>query len=144
MTLNQLIYEIGDLAVKRNLVGTYMGGGSIYTANADTIKTYPFIYLTPPGDHTVDDQFITYSLVIYYVDRLTEENRNETDIYSTAINTLVNLGRQIKELEGVQRVYIDRLRNFTDTEKMADRCAGGYMYVRVEVPLDRICAEYID
>ncbi len=144
MTLNQLIYEIGDLALQKNLVNAYMGGGSIYTANAETVRSYPFIYLTPPGDHTVTDQTITFSLVIYYVDRLTEENRNETDIYSNAINTLINLGRQIKDIPGVLRVYIDRLRNFTDTEKLADRCAGGYMYVRVECPLDQICAEYID
>ena len=144
MTLNQLIYEIGDLAIRKNLVNTYMGGGSIYTANADTIRSYPFIYLTPPGDHTVSDQTITYSLVIYYVDRLLEDNRNETDVYSNAIVTLVNLGRQIKEIPGIQHVYVDRIRNFTETEKMADRCAGGYMYVRVETLLDQICAEYID
>ena len=141
MTLNQLIYEIGELSVKENLVSNYFGGGSIYTLNADTIQ-YPFVYMSCPGDHVPSNQTITYSLVIYYVDRLTEENRNETDVYSNAINTLVNLGKQIKDIPGVIGVTMDRIRNFTDTEKMSDRCAGGYLYVRVECMLDQICPDY--
>lgn len=144
MTLLETIYEIGNLALDKNLINAYYAGNTIYQVNGDEVRSYPYLFLSPALDHTVGDQTVTYGLILYYVDRLTEEGRNEEDIMSTSINTLINLGRQIKDLPGVQRVYIDRIRNFAESEKFADRCTGGYMYVRVEVPLDQICAEYID
>ena len=145
MTLETLIYNIGELALKKNLVNAYFAGGSLYELNAETINEYPIIFLTPAGDHTVKENTTRYSLTIYYADRLWDDDRNETDICSAAIETLKNLMRQISYLDWVAYVQEEpSIRLFTETERMNDRVAGAYMQVWVEVLNASTCPEFLD
>ena len=145
MTLETLLYNIGELALKNNLVNAYFAGGSLYELNAETINEYPIIFLTPAGDHTVKENTTRYSLTIYYADRLWDDDRNETDICSAAIETLKNLMRQISYLDWVAYVQEEpSIRLFTETERMNDRVAGAYMQVWVEVLNPSTCPEFLD
>lgn len=145
MTLETLLYNIGELALKNNLVNAYFAGGSLYELNAETINEYPIIFLTPAGDHTVKENTTRYSLTIYYADRLWDDDRNETDICSAAIETLKNLMRQISYLDWVAYVQEEpSIRLFTETERMNDRVAGAYMQVWVEVLNASTCPEFLD
>lgn len=145
MTLETLIYNIGELALKNNLVNAYFAGGSLYELNAEIINEYPIIFLTPAGDHTVKENTTRFSLTIYYADRLWDDDRNETDICSAAIETLKNLMRQISYLDWVAYVQEEPvIRLFTETERMNDRVAGAYMQVWVEVLNPSTCPEFLD
>lgn len=145
MTLELLEYQIGQIALKNNLVNAYFAGGSLYEINAEVIDEYPIIFITPAGDHTVKENTTRYSLTIYYADRLWDDDRNETDICSAAIETLKNLLRQIGYLDWVAYVQEEPvIRLFTETEKMNDRLAGAYMQVWVEVLNASTCPEFLD
>lgn len=145
MTLETLLYNIGELALKNNLVNAYFAGGSLYELNAETINEYPIIFLTPAGDHTVKENTTRFSLAIYYADRLWDDDRNETDICSAAIETLKNLMRQISYLDWVAYVQEEpSIRLFTETERMNDRVAGAYLQVWVEVLNASTCPEFLD
>lgn len=145
MTLETLIYNIGELALKNNLVNAYFAGGSLYELNAEIINEYPIIFLTPAGDHTVKENTTRFSLTIYYADRLWDDDRNETDICSAAIETLKNLMRQISYLDWVAYVQEEPvIRLFTETERMNDRVAGAYMQVWVETLNASTCPEFLD
>lgn len=145
MTLETLLYNIGELALKNNLVNAYFAGGSLYELNAETINEYPIIFLTPAGDHTVKENTTRFSLAIYYADRLWDDDRNETDICSAAIETLKNLMRQISYLDWVAYVQEEpSIRLFTETERMNDRVAGAYMQVWVEILNASTCPEFLD
>ena len=145
MTLETLIYNIGELALKKNLVNAYFAGGSLYELNAEIINEYPIIFLTPAGDHTVKENTTRFSLTIYYADRLWDDDRNETDICSAAIETLKNLMRQISYLDWVAYVQEEpSIRLFTETERMNDRVAGAYMQVWVEILNASTCPEFLD
>ena len=145
MTLETLIYNIGELALKKNLVNAYFAGGSLYELNAEIINEYPIIFLTPAGDHTVKENTTRFSLAIYYADRLWDDDRNETDICSAAIETLKNLMRQISYLDWVAYVQEEpSIRLFTETERMNDRVAGAYMQVWVEILNASTCPEFLD
>ena len=145
MTLEQLEYQIGEIALKNNLVNAYFAGGSLYELNAEVINEYPVIFLTPAGDHTVKENTTRFSLTIYYVDRLWDDDRNETDICSAAIETLKNIMRQINYLDWVAYVEDEPvIRLFTETERMSDRVAGAYMNVWVETLNASTCPEFLD
>lgn len=145
MTLETLLYNIGELALKNNLVNAYFAGGSLYELNAEIINEYPIIFLTPAGDHTVKENTTRFSLTIYYADRLWDDDRNETDICSAAIETLKNIMRQINYLDWVAYVQEEPvIRLFTETERMNDRVAGAYMQVWVETLNASTCPEFLD
>ena len=145
MTLELLEYNIGQIALKNNLVNAYFAGGSLYEINAEVIDEYPIIFITPAGDHTVKENTTRFNLTIYYADRLWDDDRNETDICSAGIETLKNIKRQLPMLDWVAYVQEEPIiRLFTETEKMNDRLAGAYMQIWVEVLNASTCEEFLD
>lgn len=144
MSLELLINIICDLAIKRNLVNYAAAGPSIYRLNDETIKDYPFIFASPTNNVVTRKNFTDYTLTLFYVDRLLLDSTNETHIFSIANDTLVNLLRQLKQLEGIVDVSEPTVRLFTETERMADRCAGGYTDVTITVLNDAECPVIMD
>ena len=144
MSLELLLNIICDLAIKRNLVNYAAAGPSIYRLNDETIKDYPFIFASPTNNVVTRKNFTDYTLTLFYVDRLLLDSANETHIFSIANDTLVNLLRQLKQLEGIVDVSEPTVRLFTETERMADRCAGGYTDVTITVLNDAECPVIMD
>lgn len=144
MSLELLLNIICDLAIKRNLVNYAAAGPSIYGLNADTIKDYPFIFASPTSNVVTRKNFTDYTLTLFYVDRLLADLTNETHIFSIANDTLVNLLRQLKQLDGIVDISEPTVRLFTDTERMSDRCAGGYTEVTITVLNDAECPVIFD
>lgn len=145
MTLEYLQYSIGEIALKNNLVNWYGTGGSLYEINGETVRDYPLVFITASGDHTVYENVTRYTLTIYYMDRLLDDNSNETNVHSVAVETLKNLYRQIPMISWVDGIQLDpRIRLFSEVEKMDDRVAGGYMTVWVDVLNPSTCPVYFD
>ena len=145
ITLEQVEYIITELALKHNLVNSAFAGPSIYSLNADEIKEYPFIYVSPTGTHTLKENTTRFTFTIFAVDRLFEDSSNEDNIGSVSVETIRNLHLQLKKLEFITDIQdeID-VRLFTETEKMSDRCAGAYATIWLEVLNSTTCGSFFD
>ena len=79
---------------------------------------------------TRNDNLISYSVYLYYVDRLTEDKSNWMEIKTTAeqvLNSIVNYAAQIGDVnDGWTINYFE--------QQFADYCAGGYVQFNLEVP----------
>ncbi len=145
MTLEYLMQAIGEIAIHNNLVGWYGAGGSVYAVNAENVKEYPLLFLAPTGDHLVRESTTRYTVTIFYMDRLFDDDANATQVTSNGIETLKNLYRQIPQIEWVTDVQEEpRIRIFGDTEKMNDRVAGAYMTLWIDVLNPSVCPVYFD
>lgn len=139
MTLQNLADILCEYALRANLVNAAYFGPSIYEAAAGEVNQYPYIFISPTETSEVKKNTTVYRLTIYYVDRLLNDSENETNIFSVAIDTLANYLRQIKDIEGIVDADLPTVRNFTQSEKLQDRCAGGYCTVRIETLNDINC-----
>ena len=138
-----LLNIICDLAIKRNLVNYSAGGSSIYELNTKTVDSYPFIFVSPTGSIVTRKNFTDYGLTLFYVERLLEDNANDTRTYSIANDTLVNLVRQLRQLTGIVEITEPSVRLFND-ERMNDRCCGAYAEITVTVLNEAECPVIFD
>lgn len=143
MTLELLLNIICDLAIKRNLVNYSAAGSSIYELNTKTVDSYPFIFVSPTGSIVTRKNFTDYGLTLFYVERLLDDNANDTRTYSIANDTLVNLVRQLRQLTGIVEITEPSVRLFND-ERLNDRCCGAYAEITVTVLNDAECGVWFD
>lgn len=141
MTLLNLCRELGELAISRKLVLFSGAGASLGELNPLEIDSYPVFYVIPAGTHTVSENTTKYSLVLYYIDRLLENNSNTIDIFSSAVENLRNIIIGAKDIPGV----LDTEENYSVKlfmpEKLNDRLCGAYAEVKIVVDNDTVCLE---
>jgi len=136
MTLKKLLKDIGEMAKAQKLVNFSAAGASLAELNPIEISWYPLFYAIPAGTHQVQDNSTRFELVLYYIDRLLEDNTNTIDIFSSSVENLKNIINGIKnmpEVLSVDSTYT--IRNFMP-EKQNDRLCGSYATVRVQVVND--------
>lgn len=139
MTLFGLCRELGEMAKAQELVNYSAAGSSLGELNPLQIDWYPLFFIIPSGTHTVTDDTTRFDLTLYYLDRLTEDNTNTIDIFSSAVENLKNIlvgARSIPGVADVEDTYT--IRNFMP-EKLNDRLAGAYAQVRITVENDTTC-----
>lgn len=84
------------------------------------------------GTHTrTTEGTMVYSFSLFYIDRLTADRSNETEIQSVGVQTLDNIVRGLLEVEGVYDVTDVAFTPFD--YRFADECAGVYTTTRIEV-----------
>lgn len=74
---------------------------------------------------------ITYQFSLFYIDRLTSDRKNETEIQSVGVQVLDNVLRGVYESDGVVDVSDYQFTPFD--YRFADECAGVYVTVGIEV-----------
>lgn len=142
MTLKQLIDAIAKLAIEQKCIHFTAAGTSIFQLNPLAVDAYPVLFQSPTGEHTVTDNYTTFEITLYYLDRLTEDSINDIVIFSASIEQLKNLIRGIEDIEEVIKVADTyRITNFSDTESFDDRLAGAYTTIEVTVKNNEICYE---
>lgn len=140
MTLYALLNTIGDLGIKDKLINYSCAGSSIYQINDLPIRDYPILYCSPTGTHNVTENFTTYQLTLYYIDRLLEDSSNDVNIHSVGIEVLKNIINKIKKLDDVIEVGENYdITLFTETERMKDRTNGAFATIEVSVLNNSIC-----
>lgn len=139
MNLKILLKNIGEMAKSQKLVNFSAAGASLAEINPMEIAFYPMFYAIPAGTHTINENTTTFSLTLYYIDRLLEDNSNEVDIFSSSIENLRNIINGVKELPGVVDVVTSYTINNFMPEKLNDRLCGSYANVRITVAVDTIC-----
>lgn len=79
---------------------------------------------------TRNDNLISYSVYLYYVDRLVEDKSNWIEVKTTAeqvLNSIVNYAAGIGDIDDGWTIHYFE-------QQFADYCAGGYVQFNLEVP----------
>lgn len=135
MNLFQLIHTIKNTAGKANLVSSVKDGDVYENLNSGT-QTYPVVNVTI--DNITKDETGTSSVTmnIFYIDRLEDNNRNKTQVQSSAVTVLEQI---MNKLEDEQAFDFTSKTFYPFTEKFADLCAGSYVTCTLELQLDTLC-----
>lgn len=145
MTIERLLYDISEISLKNNLVNAAYAGPSIYNINGTTVRDYPYLFTSPTDDITVGDNTTRYGLTLYYADRLLADSSNEVDVFSAGVETLKNIIRQLELLDEIVDVTDEPIiRLFTETQRMADACAGAYCRLSITALNTAACPVYFD
>lgn len=114
--------------------------GDVYEVNADQSVKYSSVVLTNQ-EHSFDninDRF-QYNFILFYIDRLTDDENNRTDIHTAAVSALKNIVQHLEDYN----VIINDFKFNLFRERFNDSCAGAYATLSVEVE-DNDCNEDFD
>lgn len=140
MKLKELLVNICNISIKEKLVQSAMSGTSLYNINPKSVKFYPLLFASPTGQHIIKEHTTTFTITLYYFDRLLEDLSNDIDIYSTAIEELKNIVKAIENLQGVLKVNDQwRCTNFNDTESFNDALAGAWCTIEIVTDNETEC-----
>lgn len=87
MTIKDLVHTIKNIALKHNFIKNF-NEGDIYEFMNNGEKQYGVINLTIDTINRVSANIMQLNATIIYIDRLTEDNANKLDIWTTGTNTI--------------------------------------------------------
>lgn len=126
MTLFEIINKLKDIAISKPNIN-YVGDGDVYTLNSLPNIDYSVFFVTQ-NDHSIDSDTITYSLNLFYIDRISDSEDNTLNIQSDGMLQLTNI---INTLVFSEDVDVDGDITFVPfIQRFADQCAGVYCNVR--------------
>lgn len=129
MTLFEIINKLKDIAISKPNIN-YVGDGDVYTLNSLPNIDYSVFFITQ-NDHSIYQDTITYSLNLFYIDRISDSEDNTLNIQSDGMLQLTNI---INTLVFSEDVDVDGEISFVPfIQKFADQCAGVYCNVRFVV-----------
>ena len=114
--------------------------GDVYEVNADQSVKYSSIVLTNQ-EHSFDnvnDRF-QYNFILFYIDRLTDDEANRTDVHTAAVSALKAIVQHLEDYN----VIINDFKFNLFRERFNDSCAGAYATLSVEVE-DDDCTDGFD
>lgn len=134
--LKRIIYQLVQGAKKEPNLRTFLLHDIYRLNHLPDIKYGALVVETEQGQVTSPDSFFRFNFVIYYVDRLTINKDNMLDAQSTGIdvlhNILVGLPEEVDVITSTYRVF---------DQKFKDDCAGAYVNVTLQVPINYVCGE---
>ena len=126
MTLFEIINKLKSIAINKPNIN-YVGDGDVYTLNSLPNIDYSVFFITQ-NDHSIYQDTITYSLNLFYIDRISDSEDNVLNIQSDGMLQLTNV---INTLVFSEDVDVDGDITFTPfIQRFADNCAGVYCTVR--------------
>ena len=126
MTLFELINKLKSIAINKPNIN-FVGDGDVYTLNSLPNIDYSVFFITQ-NDHSIYQDTITYSLNLFYIDRISDSEDNVLNIQSDGMLQLTNI---INTLVFTEDVDVDGEITFVPfIQRFADQCAGIYCNVR--------------
>lgn len=137
MTLSQIVKAIELIAQNQPAINMVVEN-DIFRLNKCPDARYGVFGWTQ-GQHTAgsDRSLISYTFTFYYIDRLTEDRKNQIEVQSVGITTLYNI---VKELDA-RGLYNENYSFQTFNQRFIDECAGAMVTVVIDVPVDSLCSE---
>lgn len=129
MTLKECINKFLNIGKKQPNIN-YVGEGDIYTLNSLPNIDYSVFFVTQQ-QHLQDENTITYNLILYYIDRLTEKEDNTLDVQSNGVVMLGNIINTFINENDADINYDITYQPFT--HRFSDACAGVYANVKIDV-----------
>ena len=139
MKYRELLNNITEVAKKHpNINSTFIG--DVYELNHRNDVDYCAFVITQ-GTHRVnsDEDYIDYTLNLFYVDRLTADESNRTQIHSSGIDFMNSM---LKAVEKLGVVVVEHTENVFN-ERFNDCCAGVYATVVFRCEIDE-CGKTIE
>lgn len=136
MTYKEIIKIIKNISLALPDVESFYTG-DVYEINKDQSVKYGSVVLTNQ-EHTFDnvnDQF-QYNFVLFYIDRLTDDEANRVDVQTAGINALTTIVKTIEDYGCI----IDNVRYNVFKERFNDWCSGVYGTFSIQVD-DNDCVE---
>ena len=128
MTLLDIVKELENIAKKQPNIN-YVGNGDIYALSTLPNVNYGVFYVTQ-SNHTQNENTINYTLTLFYVDRLMNDNSNRLQIQSNGITTLTNIINIFSmKNDDVEIQY--NIPYTTFIQRFADDCSGVYCNVTI-------------
>ena len=114
--------------------------GDVYEVNADQSVKYSSVVLTNQEHQfdNINDKF-QYNFILFYIDRLTDDEANRTDVHTAAVSALKNIVQHLEDYN----VIINDFKFNLFRERFNDSCAGAYATLSVDVE-DNDCNEDFD
>ena len=136
MTLLDLIKKIEDVAVTQPQVKEIVPS-DVYKLNERADALYG-VFAWTQGQHVMNvyEGTTAYTFNLFYIDRLTADQKNKNEIQSVGLQVLGNILRTLMSYMDVSEA---RFQPFT--ERFADECAGVYCTVTLTVPDDTSCEQ---
>lgn len=129
MTLFEIINKLKDIAISKPNIN-YVGDGDVYVLNSLPNIDYSVFFVTQ-NDHSIYQDTVTYSLNLFYIDRISDSEDNTLNIQSDGMLQLTNI---INTLVFTEDVDVDGDITFVPfIQRFADQCAGVYCTVRFVV-----------
>ena len=126
MTLFEIINKLKNIAISKPNIN-FVGDGDVYVLNSLQDINYSVFFITQ-NDHSIYQDTITYSLNLFYIDRISDSEDNTLNIQSDGMLQLTNI---INTLVFTEDVDVDGEISFTPfIQRFADQCAGVYCNVR--------------
>lgn len=140
MTLLEVIRSI-EVAARRQPAVKMVVQNDIFRLNSIADARYG-VFAWTQGRHraTVSDDYIRYSFVLYYVDRLRNDLANQVEVQSVGIETLTNILRTLEAWGLTPETYEFQ----TFNQRFADECAGVFCSVVLIAPEEYVCPEEYD
>jgi len=136
MTLLDLIKQLEDVALTQPQVKEIVPS-DVYQLNERAGVMYG-VFAWTQGQHVknIYEGMTAYTFNLFYVDRLTADQKNKTEIQSVGLQVLGNILRSLSDYIGVSEACFQPF-----TERFADECAGVYCTVTLTVPDDTNCEQ---
>lgn len=140
MTLNEITHKILDIAKEEKNIN-YVGEGDIYSLNSTPNIDYSVFFVTH-NNTQVSQDYIQYSFVFFYVDRLINEadDSNKLKIMSDGIQHIINICNKLNNDIDVDIVYPLQFTSFR--QRFSDDCAGQFCTVNIIVDNNLGSCEY--
>ena len=139
MTFAQFVERLKAVALSQPSVRTVVEN-DVFRLNAQPSVEYGVFAFTQ-GQHNanLDTGVTTYTMTLFYVDRLTEDASNEVEVQSVGMDTLRNIIATLADEFGITAWTIN-----TFNQRFTDLCAGAFATVAVSIPFDYNCAPDYD
>lgn len=133
MTFLQVVNIIRDTALAQPNVNTVVR--EFLDLNREDTKYSAVVIQDRDGlrDRIVEQDWNTYTFHLGYVDRLTFDESNRDDIFSTGINVINNIVASIRDRWDLEVSIIDRFSTFN--QRFTASCAGVYVVLAIQVPV---------
>lgn len=135
MTLRELYTLLEDCAMQLPDIRTCVEN-DITRLNEMREAKYAVFGITQE-QHTSDISTMSFTLNLFYIDRLVNSQDNEVAIQSHAIEML----RQVVNMASERGCYSTEVRYDTFTQRFMDECAGAWAVVTFRFPISD-CVEY--
>lgn len=136
MNLLNTIRTIEKAAAMQPSVGTIVRGDVFRLNAAPDVRYGAFAWLQNEHSTQEGSGLITFNFTLFYVDRLTADRSNETEVQSVGIETIENVLATLPSLGLFPGSYTYRAFN----QRFSDECAGVFCNVSLETTKEGLCA----
>lgn len=137
MTLYDIIQTIESEAMAQPTINMIVENDP-YKLDAEPSAEYA-LFAFRQTEHTANTDYttITYGFEFFYIDRLTNDMRNQVEIQSVGLQTLDNIVRNLVD----KGLYIEEYRFTPFYQKFVDECSGMMCALNIIAPITSLCAE---